>query len=153
EILIFKIEGRQVGGVHVADLRGYLQKYGNVSIYDAGFRLPYYGTGHDWLDISLDQSRRISISELLPPRLRLDQRYMLDLPSPTRIFGGVEIDTGHERVLIEGKSARPGEWLQIQPGRDRLHENDAYQQLHDLVRFALDFYANRYRMREARAAE
>jgi signal transduction histidine kinase len=153
EILIFKIEGRQVGGIHVRDLREYLQEYGNVSIYDSGFRLPYYGSDHDWLDIALDQSRRISISELLPARLRIDERYMLDLPSPHRILGAVEIDTGHERSVAVATDARPGEWLQIQPGRDRLHENPAFEQLRDLVRFSLDFYANRFAAREARLSD
>jgi signal transduction histidine kinase len=153
EILIFKIEGRQVGGVHVRELREYLERYGNVSIYDAGFRLPYYGADHDWLDIALDQSRRISKSKLLPSHLRIDERYMLDLPAPGRIYGAVEINTGHEFAAARSAKAAPGSWLQIQPGRDRLHDNDAFKQLRNLVRFSLDFYANRYRAREARIAE
>lgn len=153
EILIFKIEGRQVGGVHVKELREYLERYGNVSIYDTGFRLPYYGADHDWLDIALDQSRRISKSKLLPAHLRIDERYMLDLPAPGRIYGAVEINTGHESAVARTTKAPPGSWLQIQPGRDRLHDNDAFEQLRNLVRFSLDFYANRYRAREARIAE
>ena len=41
-------------------MRKYLATYGNVSVYDSGFRLPYYGsgvdkTGQDWLNIALDQ--------------------------------------------------------------------------------------------------
>src|SRR5882724_8726731 len=64
EILIFKPEGRQPGGVSVGDLREYLAKFGNVSVYDAGFRLPYYGSGRnavgqDWLSIAADQGRRL----------------------------------------------------------------------------------------------
>jgi signal transduction histidine kinase len=153
EILIFNTEGRQAIGIPVAELRKYLQEYGNVSIYDVGFRLPYYGVEHDWLDIALDQSRRISISKLLPPHLRIDERYMLDLPAPGRIFGAVNIDTGHELSVARSRDAGPGEWLQIQPGRDRLHDNPAFEQLRNLVRFSLDFYANRYRAREARSAE
>ncbi len=137
----------------IKELRKYLQEYGNVSIYDVGFRLPYYGVEHDWLDIALDQSRRISISKLLPPHLRIDERYMLDLPAPGRIFGAVNIDTGHELSVARSRDAGPGEWLQIQPGRDRLHDNPAFEQLRNLVRFSLDFYANRYRAREARSAE
>jgi hypothetical protein len=38
-------------------------------------------------------------------------------------------------------------------GRDRLHDNAAYQQLRDLVRFSLDFYANRYRARALQQVE
>ena len=37
DILIFKPEGRQAGGVSVSDMRSYLAKFGNVSVYDAGF--------------------------------------------------------------------------------------------------------------------
>jgi len=71
EILIFKPEGKQPGGILVADLRKYLAEFGNVSVYDAGFRLPYYGSGRDaagqdWLSIALDQGRRLNASDLLP---------------------------------------------------------------------------------------
>ena len=147
EILVFKLEGRQGGQIPVRDLRDYLERFGNVSIYDAGFRLPYYGTEQDWLSISRDQARRISVSELLPENLKGPERYMLDLPAPSRIFGFVEINTTHERAIAEARGAAPDQWLQLQPGRDRLHDNAAYRQLRDLVRFSLDFYANRYRAR------
>jgi hypothetical protein len=158
EILIFKTEGRQPGGIPVGDLRTYLAEFGNVSLYDAGFRLPYYGSGRDaagqdWLSIALDQGRRLNASELLPEHLRTQNKYMQDLPAPGRIFGAVEIDTNHERVAAERFEALPGEWLQIQPGRDRLHDNLAFGQLRELVRFSLDFYANRFRLLALQAVE
>ena len=150
DILIFKPEGHQTGGVSVGDMRDYLAKYGNVSVYDAGFRLPYYGSGgdksgQDWLNIAVDQGRRLNASELLPERLKTPTRYMQDLPAPGRLFGAVEIDTNHERSVVEQSKVLSGEWLQIQSSRDRLHDNAAFSQLRDFVRFALDFYANRYR--------
>ncbi len=153
EILVFKLEGRQAGGVLVSQLREYLEKFGNVAIYDAGFRLPYYGMEHDWLNIAADQTARLSISQLLPQSLRIGQRYMLDLPDPRRLFGAVDINTSHERAVAEKAGETPGNFLQLQPGRDRLHDNQAHDQLRDLVRFAIDFYANRYRLREARRVE
>jgi signal transduction histidine kinase len=158
EILIFRTEGRQPGGVPVGELRAYLTEFGNVSVYDAGFRLPYYGagkdaSGQDWLSIALDQGRRLSQSELLPQRLRAQNKYMLDLPAPGRIFGAVDIDTNHERQVAARADAKPGEWLQIQPGRDRLHDNQAFGQLRDMVRFSIDFYANRHRVRGLQAIE
>ena len=147
-ILVFKTEGRQPSGLSVGDMRKYLRAYGGVSVYDAGFRLPYYGSqdlsGHDWLNVGVDQGRRLMASELLPERLRIGGRYLLDLPNPGRIFGGVDVDTNYEAgVAVRGGS--PGNWLQIQPGRDRLAPNRSFEQLRDLVRFGLDFYANRYR--------
>ena len=162
EILIFKPERRQPGGVPVAEMRDYLRNFGNVSVYDAGFRLPYYGPDQDWLQIAVDQGRRLVASGLLPSRLKVDAPYLLDLPAPGRIFGIVEIDTNHERAAAqqavratdtEHADARPGQCLQIQPGRDRLADNAAFEQLRDVVRFSLDFYANRFKLLSLQASE
>lgn len=149
EVLIFKPKGRQPDKLPVKEMREYLRRYGNVSVYDGGFRLPYYGSskdlgGHDWLNIGADQGRRLIASELLPERLRIPGRYLLDLPNPGRIYGAVDVDTNHERQAIQRRGSS-GDWLQIQPGRDRLTPNNSFEQLRDLVRFSLDFYANRYR--------
>lgn len=147
-ILVFKTEGRQRGGMSVGEMREYLKAHGGVSVYDAGFRLPYYGSedlsGQDWLDIGFDQGGRLIVSELLPERLRTGKRYLLDLPNPRRIFGAVDVDTNHEATVADKMSVR-SDWLRIQPGRDRLAPNSAFKQLRDLVRFGLDLYANRYR--------
>lgn len=147
-VLVFKPEGRQTSGLPVGDLRKYLSTYGGVSVYDAGFRLPYYGSrdlgGHDWLNVAADQGRRLVASQLLPDRLRIPGRYLLDLPNPGRLLGAVEVDTNYENRVADG-SPIPQDWLRIQPGRDRLAPNDAFEQLRDLVRYGLDFYANRYR--------
>lgn len=155
--MIFKAAGRQPSGIAVGDLRKYLDQFGNVSVYDAGFRLPYYGSrdtaGQDWLKISVDQARRISISNLLPERLRTQNKYMLDLPALGRIFGAVEINTNHERETAEKFDSPPSSWLQIQSGRDRLTDNPAFKQLHDLVRYSLDYYANRHRVLALEIAE
>lgn len=151
EILIFRPEGRQSSGVSVAELREFLWKYGNVSIYDTGFRLPYYGADHDWLDLGRDQARRLDSSALLPSSLKIDARYMLDLPATGRIFGSVDISTNHERDIVA--EDEDDEWLQIQVGRDRLLDNRAYRQLVDLIKYSLHLYANRYRVRLLRTSE
>ena len=146
-ILVFKPEGRQPGGLAVKDVREFLRTHGSVSVYDAGFRLPYYGSedlnGQDWLNIASDQGRRLQASELLPERLRTGDRYLLNLPNPGRLFGSVDIDTNHER-RIATELSKQDECLQIQPGRDRLAPNRSFEQLRDFVRFGLDLYANRY---------
>ena len=163
EILVFKPQRRQPSGIPVAQMRDYLRNFGNVSVYDAGFRLPYYGPDQDWLTIAVDQGRRLVTSPLLPSRLKVDAPYLLDLPAPGRIFGIVEIDTNHERTAAQRTEAaraatdqpevRPGRCLQIQPGRDRLADNAAFEQLRDLVRFSLDFYANRFKLLSLQASE
>lgn len=156
EILIFKPEGKQASGIAVSDVREYLRKFGGISLYDAGFRLPYYGSsnlgGQDWLRVGEDQGRRIITSELLPDYLKTEGRYLLDLPNPGRIFGSVEVDTNHEHGAASSPED-PDDWLRIQPGRDRLADNHAFDQLRDLVRFAVDLYANRYRALADEAAD
>ena len=148
EILVFKPEGKQASGISVGDVRDYLKRFGSVSLYDAGFRLPYYGSadlaGQDWLNIGVDQGRRVTASDLLPSHLRTEGRYLLDLPNPRRIFGSVEVDTNHEHRVATDRQD-PANWLRIQPGRDRLAHNGAFEQLRDLVRFSIDLYASRYR--------
>jgi len=158
EILIFKPEGKQAGGVTVGELRAYLGKFGNVSLYDSGFRLPYYGSkrdeiGEDWLSIAADQGRRLSQSALLPANLQTQNKYLEDLPAPGRIFGSVDIDTNHEARAARRSAKRQRIHLEIQSGRDRLHDNAAFYQLRDLVRFSLDFYANRFRLLSLEAKE
>jgi signal transduction histidine kinase len=164
EILVFLTEGRQKTGIPVNDLKKYLSAFGNVSVYDAGFRLPYYGSGRDpggqdWLGIAIDQGRRLSVSELLPDEFQSSTRYMLDLPAPGRIFGAVDINTNHERTAASGMKRRSSvrnlgnEWLEIQSGRDRLKDNKAFAQLRNFVRLSLDYYANRYRQRSLQVAE
>ena len=118
EIFVFKTTGRQPAGISVDDMRTYLREFGNVSVYDAGFRLPYYGASQDWLNVAVDQGRRLNTSRLLPSSLHTGERYLLDLPAPARIFGTVEIDTAHERRIADQEEvARPGACLQISPGR------------------------------------
>ncbi len=153
EILIFKTEGRQPGGVPVTEMREYLRRFGNVSVYDSGFRLPYYGASQDWLNVALDQGRRLVASELLPARLNVEG-HLLDLPAPGRIFGAVDIDTNREwRAAGRDAEPTPGTFLQLQPGRDRLADNAAFKQLRRLVRFSLDFYASRHRLLASQIAE
>ena len=158
EILVFKTEGRQGGDIRVGEMREYLRQFGNVSVYDGGFRLPYYGsledrTGQDWLNVAVDQGRRLTVSELLPSHLGGIDRYLLDLPAPGRIFGIVDIDTNHEQEIGERYNHSSDEMLLLQPGRDRLSPNRAFEQLRDFVRWSLDFYSNRFRLRALQAAE
>jgi signal transduction histidine kinase len=151
EIRIFRPEYRQADHVKVGDVRDYLEEYGGVNVYDAGFRLPHYGAKQDWLQVEYDHSHRRSRSQLLPEHFQI-ANMINDLPSNGRIFGAVEVDTGHER-RIANRAPRPERIaLTINVSRDRLVENGAYFQLRDLLRWSLDFYASRYRARKLRYA-
>jgi hypothetical protein len=141
ELRVFNLVQRQPMGIRVGEAREYFNSFGGVHVYDTGFRLPYYGPETDWLGIEQDHSHRLSISELLPNALNLSGGLSY-LPTNSRLFGVVNVDTGHERHA----AAEPGQNLTIAVTRDRLVANAAYRELRTAVRWALDFYA----MQEAR---
>lgn len=141
EIRVFNLVQRQPLGIRVGEARGYFNRFGGVHVYDAGFRLPYYGPETDWLGIEQDHSHRLSVSDLLPGDLNVSGGLSY-LPTNSRLFGVVNVDTGHERR----SAAESGENLTIAVTRDRLVANIAYRELRTAVRWALDYYA----MQEAR---
>lgn len=153
EIRIFHLRERQKLQIPVDDARQYLGEHGGVHIYDAGFRLPYYGDRYqDWLGTERDHALRHATSKLLPPEMHVVGGQTM-LPVASRMFGTVHIDTGREQRWLgraQNSPARPdvSACLSIQPSRDRLVENEAYGALRDLVRFAVDFYANEERRRQ-----
>ncbi len=136
EIRIYHLEKRQPRGIKVREAREYFKEHGGIHVYDAGFRLPYYGTAEsDWLRIETDHSHRLNASQLLPEDLQVD-RGMNFLPTVERMFGVVNVNTSKERDLT------------IQITRDRLAESRAYHNLVRMLRWAIDFYA----MQEAKRA-
>jgi signal transduction histidine kinase len=145
EIRVFDLKRRQPHGIRVEQAREYLHHFGGVHVYDAGFHLPYYGADVDWLGIERDHSHRLSRSELLPDELQTPGG-MSFLPTNTRLYGVVQIDTGAERSAAEASGRARSDVLSIQISRDRLIDNLPYKQLRDAVRWALDLYA----MEEAR---
>ena len=149
QIRVFNLSGRQAGGIDVKTARSYFEHFGGVQVYDAGFRLPYYGVGQDWLGIEYDHSHRRNRSNLLPERLQV-RRALNDLPTQGRLFGVVWIDTGREARTANASQKKNGEFLKIQVTRDRLVANEPYQCLRDAVRWSLDYYATRQRLREQR---
>lgn len=152
QVRVFRLQGRQYEGVKVADAREYFERFGGVQVYDAGFRLPYYGIEQDWLGIEYDHSHRRNKSALLPDRLHV-RRALNDLPTQGRLFGIVSIDTGREARAAKPQQIQSGDFLKIQVTRDRLVSNHAYTCLRNIVRWSLDYYATRERLREERALD
>ena len=152
KIKVFKLSGKQAGGISVAEARDYFAQFGGVLVYDAGFRLPYYGVEQDWLGIEFDHSHRRNRSNLLPNRLHV-RRALNDLPTQGRLFGVVLIDTGQEATRASISQQESGDFLKIQVTRDRLVANRSYRCLRDVVRWSLDYYATRQRLQEERKAE
>lgn len=152
EIRIYNLAGRQAGGVSVYDMREYFEKYGGVTVFDKGFRLPYYGAENDWLELEYDHSHRRNRSKLLPDYLHV-ARALNDLPTQGRIFGVVNVNTSRENQLAEGRRKNSGEFLKIQVSRDRLVANKAFAALRDAVRQSIDYYATLKRRRVAETVE
>ncbi|MEZ5258062.1 MAG: hypothetical protein R2705_14525 [Ilumatobacteraceae bacterium] len=100
EIRVFDLVHRQPRGIKVDVARSYLAQFGGVNIYDAGFRLPYYGPEVDWLRLELDHARRLSRSRLLPEALQV-KNAMQDLPTNKRVFGMVRVSTSAEEAHPE----------------------------------------------------
>ena len=129
DIRIYKLKGRQTGGITVGEARHYLKEFGGVHVYDAGFHLPYYGNPeNDWLKIEFDHSHRLSTSAFLPDKLQIPDG-MTFLPTISRLLGAVNVNTSKERTL------------DIAITRDRLQERTALTNLIWMTRYALDFYA------------
>ena len=148
EIRVYSLHGRQPTGIAVSNARNYVSNHGGVKIYDNGFRLPYYGLEHDWLEVEVDHSHRLSESKILPARLQVTGG-LSNLPTQTRLLGFVFVNTGHEAEAAAGAT----DYLQIQVTRDRLVDNFAYRVLRECVRFALDWYAMRETLRKIGEAE
>jgi signal transduction histidine kinase len=140
DIRVFSHTGKQRHGVLVQDMREYFKKHGGVHLTDAGFRLPYYGLSHDWLGLEIIHSHRLSTTKLLPKELRVDKA-MQAIPTQTRIFGVVAVNTALEERTA--KEAGEKEYLKIQVTRDRLADNEAFEQLKQFVLAGLEFYAAR----------
>lgn len=138
EIRIYHLAHRQPRGIRVGEARQYLRDYGGIHVYDGGFHLPFYGTtDNDWLHIEQDHSHRLAMSQFLPKTLRVSEG-MTFLPTLSRVFGVVNVNTSREPKL------------EILITRDRLEDNKAFRNLVYMVRWATDFYANEEAKRSAK---
>jgi signal transduction histidine kinase len=152
EIRIFHLKYKQPSGLKVDEIRGYLNRFGGIHVYDSGFHLPYYGPETDWLRIEIDHSHRLSRSKLLPSELQVLEGLNY-LPTQSRLLGVVHVNTSHERDIAQRDDPSATDYLQIQVTRDRLVDNRALENLRDAVRWALDFYAMQEAARAAKTAE
>lgn len=150
EVRVYSLYGRLDNGIAVQKARDYIMMHGGIKIFDAGFRLPYYGLENDWLNIERDHSHRTNESKVLPKALQV-QGGLVDLPTQTRLLGFVNVDTGKEAAATAGVIKRVDR-LQIQVSRDRLVDNRALAQLVRCVRLAIDWYAMRQAVRKSNDA-
>ena len=141
EIRIYNLSGKQKFGIKVDEARKYFAEYGGVHVYDAGFRLPYYGFPEsDWLKLEYDHSHRKHASQFLPKDIQVTAA-LKDLPTLGRVLGVVNVSTSDEPNL------------KIMITRDRLTETTAYEDLVNTVRYAIDWYANETARRKLQKKE
>ncbi len=152
EIRVFHLLHRQPFGIKVDEARSYFNEFGGVHVYDSGFHLPYYGPENDWLGIEKDHSHRLSKSKLLPDELQVSEGLSF-LPTQSRLFGVVHVNTSKEREEAKRAYESGQECLNISVTRDRLVDNKAFDNLRDIVRYALDFYAMREAIRQLEEAK
>lgn len=152
KIQIFFPKGKQAEEMSVGEMRDYLNRWGGVQVFDAGFRLPFYGDReHDWLKLEFDYAHRLSASKLIPAELQIKEG-MNNLPTSSNVLGTVHVNTSRERREFD-KLDRRGEPLSILLTRDRLVDNAAFLELQRFVRFGLDLYAHRETARRVRAKQ
>ena len=151
EIRIFDLRHKQRFGIKVKEARDYLQRHGGVHVYDGGFRIPLSGPEADWLGLEIAHSHRLDTTRLLPEALRVSAAATY-LPTNSRVFGAVHIDTASERRAarrfeqIDGDTEY-SEHLQLQVSRDRLVRNRAFAQLRYVIVRALEHYATEHARR------
>jgi signal transduction histidine kinase len=135
-------------GYSLAEARDLGRKRGGVRIYLDGFQVFSYGSpGDDWLDLDQDRARRRSTLDdpLLEKQASGLPRPMLMLPGNMQLFGAVSL----------ARDRNPGVTVSI--SRERLVQNDTYEQLKRFVRSGIDWmtvcYARDLERREPRGTD
>lgn len=135
EIRVYNLFQRQPRGIRVNEARKYFDKHGGIHVYDRGFHLPYYGNPeNDWVKVQSAFSHRGRIARLLPKELQQDEALYL-LPSLSRLFGIVNVESNIEPDL------------EILITRDRFRNSNAFDNLSFMIRRSLEFFAVNERRR------
>ena len=127
-------------GFSLAEARAFGRRRGGVRIYLDGFQIFSYGSpGDDWLDLDQHRARR---QAELPVWLAVEAeglgRPMLSLPGNMQLFGAVALSREQNPGLVVGIS------------RERLVQNDTYEQLKQFVRGGIDWMTVCYAREQAR---
>ncbi len=101
---------------------------GGIKVYADQFRVfGYGGEGDDWLSLNYDRSRSLASLDKEINQYSMDERPGLRLFRNQNIFGHV----------IFGRNDNPN--LEITINRDRLLENNSFEELRKFARLAIDF--------------
>ena len=128
-LMIYRGAGFRSLGFTLKDARKIGRRRGGVRVYLDGFQVFSYGApGDDWLDLDQDRARRI-VS--LPDQLKGEAdglvRPMLLLPGNMQLFGAVAISRDRNPALA------------VSISRDRLVQNEGFEELRRFVRNGIDW--------------
>lgn len=148
DIRFFPQRGGTFQNMSVNGLRAkaWVKKHSGVAVFDRAFRVHPYGTsGDDWLYLTADTAKnqrnpRSSIAQKHlvmdePTRQSTRENYMLALPYPEQLVGVVQV---HGRRTKDSSSASG---LVVSADREGFLHNEAYSQLEDLIRGAVESIA------------
>ena len=135
------IDGRQVSTWIAAN--------SGIAVFDRGFQVQPYGTpSDDWLRLAADNARneRAPRSDIakkhfpMPPQVRAStsENWMLRLPQSAQLVGLVQVEG---RRANERGAGEDDEGLIASADREGFVENNAFSQLRDLVRGAVETIA------------
>lgn len=139
---------RNMDSIDGRNARSWMSENGGVRVIDNGFQIPPYGNpGNDWLNLEQSEARRerkwrssfatnyLPAQELTPREIRKRQ---LNIPPKRRVLGAMHISS-HPAEQDETSSAK--DQLMADMNRQGLVENDAFIQLRDIARGALEILA------------
>ncbi len=134
-----------------------------VAVFDRNFRVQPYGTqSDDWLTLQADNARNrrdprssIALKHFPMPanvRSSTSENWMLRLPQSAQLIGLVQVE-GRRHDEIDADADEEG--LVASADREGFVDNEAYKQLQDLVRGAIEAiaYADRKLQREEEEAQ
>jgi signal transduction histidine kinase len=127
--------------------RGWIKQHFGVAVFDRSFRMYPYGTaGDDWLHLSEDtaKNQRNPRSSVAQTHLKMDEptrqstteNYMLLLPYPEQLVGVVQVEGQRNREQGDKPTG-----LVVSADREGFLHNEAYAQLEDFVRGAIEAMA------------
>lgn len=115
--------------INASGARGVGRDEGGVHVYYDHFRVPPYGDpGDDWLNLDEDRARRLTdTSAELGDLAKQARRPMLLLPGNNQVFGAVYL------------SRFANDSIRVTLNRERLQENEAFDQLRMFVRLGVNW--------------
>lgn len=127
--------------------KSWVKQHSGVAVFDRAFRVHPYGTsGDDWLHLTSDTAKNqrnprssVANKHLVmdePTRQSTRENYMLLLPYPEQLVGVVQVRG--QRNKDQGPTPKG---LVVSADREGFVHNDAYLQLEDLVRGAIEAIA------------